>query len=135
MKLNNNQCILEIQDTQDELESWFRGDKEVDFGRIEQRQTVDMTIVSTSGLFETRTEFNKRYRGLFGKYPDLHLSVDIVRTKRISDEMILVVYQQKTKFAKTEILRITTAVFRYDEKLKNSAAWYHIHSGVVAENK
>lgn len=138
-KFNSEKLMKSAEKEVDELhkffEDWFLAkvsDDETSFNRLGSVLDDDFTIIFPSGITVKKEILLKNIKRSFGQWKgnnDLRtIRINNKVAKVLSPEIVLVTYEERQgETLENSKTRISSAIFRYDEKAINDVVWVHLH--------
>ena len=122
--------IQEVIDLHQFFEDWFQGklpNTEEAFARCPSTMSPDFTIVSPDGIVTPKDKLLIGIKAMHGKVPAFRLWVENLNSRRLSADVQLVTYEEWQERNGVTTARVSTALFRPNAALPNSAEWLHVH--------
>jgi hypothetical protein len=123
-------CKAEIEDLHAFFEAWLAGRAESDdFGRCEGVLGPDFELVVPSGDVLGRARLLAGVRAeKGGRGSEFRISTRAVRSRALSDELRLVVYEEHQHLSGGRTnQRLSSAIFRSRDDTPHGVEWLHVH--------
>jgi hypothetical protein len=131
-------CKKEVIELHQFFEDWNQGKlakTEEQFRRFSEAVASDFEIISPGGGSLSRAEILGRVREGHGssRSTDFRIWIENYRGRLISDELVLVTYEEWQSQDGKNIGRVSTAVFRREPDAPNGVLWLHVHETWLPE--
>lgn len=127
-------CRREVDELHEFFEGWLSGTlKPGTFGRVEAALAREFSMVGPDGIRRAREPLLGRIRRGRGSRPDLRIRIRDVRVVFSGEDRCLLTYEEWQDAPDMSAGRISTALFRREEKAPAGVVWVHLHETWIPE--
>lgn len=122
--------IQEVIDLHQFFEDWFRGklpNTDEAFARCSGSLSAEFSIVSPDGIITPADKLLIGIRAMHGKVSDFKLWVENLQSRPLGGGIQLVTYEEWQTRGEETTARVSSALFRPNSTVPNSAEWLHVH--------
>ncbi len=122
----------EIVELHQFFEGWFSGELTGDAISVLDNVIHDDFVLITPHADQIdKSSLIKIINSNQGKASDQKIWVENIRVRSTFERVILATYNECQRINKVETCRISSAIFRKDEKARNGIKWLHLHETFI----
>lgn len=130
--------ITEVIELHQFFEDWFQGKlpkTDEAFARCAGSLSAEFSIISPDGIVTPQDKLLAGIHAMHGKIPTFRLWVENCVARQLSEDVILVTYEEWQTRGEETTARVSSALFRPNATLPNSAEWLHVHETWITTTK
>ena len=118
----------EIIELHEFFQNWFNGTiPQSEFSRFAGVMDKDFKIISPPGDLTERSKLVSGLEKSYGNNSTIQISVRNISVESICDNIYIAIYEEIQEYGLEITARISTAIFRRNEKMVNNHEWLHVH--------
>lgn len=123
-------CKNEILELHEFFESWLNGSiplNENEIKRVDSCLTNDFKLISPSGDTYDKPTLISGINSAHGSRKGVNVKIKNINGQTLTDDLCLFLYEEWQVTLQMQRVRLSTAIFQYDETAPNYVSWLHLH--------